>query len=374
MSHWDEIGNSLDNHVSLMKTSRLARETAPIGQNLEITTRRKTGSFAASINTFTAGNAGSIVVKQAKDDSDDSSSLSSLSSPEPLDIEDLAAATTPRKRKRGILTPTTSVTEVSSIKVETQTPSRKTGIQTEDGSPAKIKKGRKQPAKKVINNESGEVTVHPPSNWEEIYSLVQEMRTKILAPVDTMGCESLAEDTRSPRVRTPYLLSLVQLIEFPTDRQNPGPTLPNPHRPNALLPDQRYHHRPRHEAPPNRTPLTSRLHSRRHPRRSPRNPQRTNLRRRFPQQQNPLHQSHRPSPPIAFPLRHPGFHRRPHELTRRRPQNGLSLHVGRVGPRRRDRCGCARSSDHESVGVASDEPAGGNEEMFGGLVAEGEVA
>ncbi|KAI4233906.1 MAG: hypothetical protein L6R40_006938 [Gallowayella cf. fulva] len=182
-----------------MKTSRLARETAPIGQNLEITTRRKTGSFAASINTFTAGNAGSIVVKQAKDDSDDSSSLSSLSSPEPLDIEDLAAATTPRKRKRGILTPTTSVTEVSSIKVETQTPSRKTGIQTEDGSPAKIKKGRKQPAKKVINNESGEVTVHPPSNWEEIYSLVQEMRTKILAPVDTMGCESLAEDTRSPR-------------------------------------------------------------------------------------------------------------------------------------------------------------------------------
>ncbi|KAL8770638.1 MAG: hypothetical protein Q9209_003706 [Squamulea sp. 1 TL-2023] len=183
-----------------MKTSRLARETENIGNNSEIT-ERKTRGFAASINAFAAEAAGGFIPKQEEDDGEDSSPLSSLGSPGPFDIEDAPSFVnaTPQKRKRGISTPATTVTEASSIKLETRISPRKAGIRTGDGSPAKIKKGRKQPAKKVVDHESGEVTIHPPANWQEIYGLVQEMRRKVLAPVDTMGCESLAEDTRSPR-------------------------------------------------------------------------------------------------------------------------------------------------------------------------------
>ena len=248
-----------------MKTSRLARETAKIGKASEVVTNPKPGSFAASINAFAAGDAGSFVVKQ-DDYGDNGSSLSSLDSTESFDIEDAPPfiETAPRKRKRGISTPATTVTQASSIKLETRTPPRKAGITAEEKSPAKIKKGRKQPARKVVDHDSGKVTIHPPANWEEIYGLVQEMRNRILAPVDTMGCESLAEDHRSPRVRhhsqkTPLLVATLLI-------QITGQTLPNPHRPNALLPNQRHHHRHRHEAPPNRTTPTPPLQPRRHPR------------------------------------------------------------------------------------------------------------
>ncbi len=185
-----------------MKTSRLAQEAAKIGKNSEVVTNRKPRSFAASINAFAAGDGGSFVVKQ-DEDGDDSSSLSSLDSIGPFDIEDAPPfiATAPRKRKRGISTPATTVTEASSIKLETRTPPRKAGIKPEEKSYVNIKKGRKQPSRKVVDCDSGKVTIHPPANWEEIYGLVQEMRKRILAPVDTMGCESLAEDHLSPRVR-----------------------------------------------------------------------------------------------------------------------------------------------------------------------------
>ncbi|KAL8924038.1 MAG: hypothetical protein Q9172_002867 [Xanthocarpia lactea] len=183
-----------------MKTSRLARETEKIGEISEVVTNQKPRSFAASINAFAAGDPGSFIVKQ-DDDGDDSSSLSSLDSTGPFDIEDAPPfmKTAPQKRKRGISTPATTVTEASTIKLETRTPPRKAGINPEEKSPAKIKKGRKQPARKVVDHDSGKATIHPPANWEEIYGLVQEMRKKILAPVDTMGCESLAENHRSPR-------------------------------------------------------------------------------------------------------------------------------------------------------------------------------
>ncbi|KAL8665242.1 MAG: hypothetical protein Q9202_002464 [Teloschistes flavicans] len=177
-----------------MKTSRLAREAASISKTSELITRRQTRSFATTLNAFSADGAAAFTAKQ-EDTNDNSSSLSSLSSPGAPDIEDVAGTSSARKRKRGITTPASTVTTVEAT---TRVSSRKSGIKTEDGSPARIKKGRKQPAKKVVN-ELGEVDIHPPANWEIIYDAVQEMRKKVLAPVDTMGCESLAEDTRSPR-------------------------------------------------------------------------------------------------------------------------------------------------------------------------------
>lgn len=181
-----------------MKTSRIARETVSIGKNAEILTRRQArSSLTSSIRAFAAGDA-NLTVEQKEDDGNESSSLSSIGPSGASDIEDSLTPSSTRKRKRSIGSPPASVTTTSTVTVTTRTSPRKADIKTEDDSRAKIKKGRKQPIKKVVGD-SGEVTIHPPTNWQEIYTAVQEMRKKVLAPVDTMGCESLAEETRSPR-------------------------------------------------------------------------------------------------------------------------------------------------------------------------------
>jgi endonuclease-3 len=61
-----------------------------------------------------------------------------------------------------------------------------------------LKKARRVPAKKV-KREGGSVKVEPPPGWEDMYALTRQMRNENVAPVDTMGCESLADVQRSPR-------------------------------------------------------------------------------------------------------------------------------------------------------------------------------
>ena len=63
----------------------------------------------------------------------------------------------------------------------------------------RVRKAKRQPAKEVVNA-VGEVSIHPPPRWEEVYAAVKEMRARVLAPVDTMGCESLADEGLSERV------------------------------------------------------------------------------------------------------------------------------------------------------------------------------
>ena len=138
---------------------------------------------------------------KSEDQSDDSS-LSSIASAASFDIEDCAFSTVSHKRKRGIDSPSTTVTSASS-NISIRTSPRKAGVKVEDGE-SKVKKARKQPAKRLVH-ESGEVEIHPPANWEEIYEAVRKMRKKVQAPVDTMGCETLAEEHLSPRVGDLYL-------------------------------------------------------------------------------------------------------------------------------------------------------------------------
>ncbi|KAL5119808.1 alpha,alpha-trehalase nth1 [Pleosporales sp. CAS-2024a] len=71
-------------------------------------------------------------------------------------------------------------------------------IITSVASPKRPRKARRAPAKK-IKGEDGSIAIEPPANWEEMYALTREMRNENIAPVDTMGCESLAERTRTPR-------------------------------------------------------------------------------------------------------------------------------------------------------------------------------
>ena len=190
-----------------MKTSRIARETAEVAASIshaDFVPRRQTRSFAASLQQFTAnGDLPANDVEENKlklaDDSDDELSASISPSASVFDIEDAPLrASVSRKRKRGLDTSSTEVTTVSES-TSTRTSPRKPGAKIDDGAAGKVKKARRQPAKRIVN-EAGEEEIQPPANWEEIYEAVEEMRKEKLAPVDTMGCETLAEDHRTPRV------------------------------------------------------------------------------------------------------------------------------------------------------------------------------
>ncbi|KAG9655988.1 DNA glycosylase, partial [Aureobasidium melanogenum] len=154
-----------------MRTSRVSRETARVVDALS--SRGSNGNAPRrSLRNF----AHNTDVNYAQDEaSSDLSSLPSSASPS-------SASPSPppsgRKRKR-------------TVKSEVLSPNpsaanRNTNLP---------KKTKRQPAKR-IKGESGRV--EPPPNWEQVYNMTAEMRKKVLAPVDTMGCEPLAERDRSP--------------------------------------------------------------------------------------------------------------------------------------------------------------------------------
>ena len=200
-----------------MTTSRVVRGTAKIATSIsqaDFAPRRQTRSFAASLQAFayngpeSSREAGKKRVK-SEDSGDDVSSLSSAGSACDLDIEDLPFGTAPsRKRKRGVDSPSTAVTTISTT-TSTRTSPRKKGVKLEDctiGKSGKARKSKRQPAKRIVNA-AGNEEVRPPGDWEEIYEAVREMRKEKLAPVDTMGCETLAEEHMTPRVSPTVLFS-----------------------------------------------------------------------------------------------------------------------------------------------------------------------
>ncbi|KAF2774247.1 DNA glycosylase, partial [Teratosphaeria nubilosa] len=70
-------------------------------------------------------------------------------------------------------------------------------------------KARQQPAKR-IKGPNGTMTVNPPTDWEKVYAITTEMRKRVVAAVDTMGCEEAAEEHASPRdKRLQTLISLM---------------------------------------------------------------------------------------------------------------------------------------------------------------------
>lgn len=160
-----------------MRTSKLSRETAKVADALRAPRRSTRTSLARSAST------------SRNDDS-------LASTP---DIEDLAGTWTPtstRKRKRNVLAPIPSPTVQ-----DVRTSPRKAGVKIEepdDTTPGHARKTKRQPAKEV-KSEDGSVKVEPPPNWEEMYSVTAEIRRANPAPVDTMGCESLAENGISER-------------------------------------------------------------------------------------------------------------------------------------------------------------------------------
>ncbi|KXT03910.1 hypothetical protein AC578_9306 [Pseudocercospora eumusae] len=168
-----------------MRTSRVSRETAHLVKALS--PKKATTAVRRSLRGF--ANAAAEATSNVSD--------TELSDPPASPELDRAARNgSIRKRKR----------EKLASSIETRRSPRK-APKLEDGVE---KKPRRQPAKK-IKNENGEIVgVSPPTNWEEVYNITAEMRKTRLAPVDTMGCESLAEETRSPRDRR--LQTLIALM------------------------------------------------------------------------------------------------------------------------------------------------------------------
>ena len=221
-----------------MRTSKLAKETANVASRLLSATsppRRKSSRTTRSTNAlfaqYSAQSAGSsasaVKIKKPElktedseeDSNSDSSSLSSVQwSDASSDIEDapFSKRLPIRKRKRNTGTPVTSA-DASIARNSAQ----KRAVKAEETQDIKVeqlptsslpkRKPKKQAARKRVDEATGEVTIHPPANWEEIYSAVQEIRKRIIAPVDTMGCERLAQESASPKVSQSLLPPLIYL-------------------------------------------------------------------------------------------------------------------------------------------------------------------
>lgn len=128
--------------------------------------------------------------------SDDESSLSELSEADTADIEDLLEP--PLKRQKRNASPIIPRVLKQSPNPRT---SRKVTVKDEpDQKSTPAPKQRRLPARKTRDID-GSVKVEPPSNWEKMYGIVQEMRKDgpaADAPVDTMGCSQLFWRASSP--------------------------------------------------------------------------------------------------------------------------------------------------------------------------------
>ena len=186
-----------------MRTSRIAQETAKLAPALSPRNlRRSTRSSLTATSPFPTSAAPSILDGKDGDADSPLSPAESVATPPP-------ASPANRKRKRG------NDTEIDSVTVATATrvSPRKNGGQVEVKEEAEIdiedtvspgirpRKAKRQPAKRIVNPATGTTTVAPPPNWEATYAAIQEMRRRHLAPVDTVGCERLADERLSPRIR-----------------------------------------------------------------------------------------------------------------------------------------------------------------------------
>jgi endonuclease-3 len=163
-----------------MRTSRVSRDTSRIlAASRTQRTLRQTRS-GANVAAQAHGNG-----VKTEDIGTSDSGLSSAPADSGSDGEQRPV----KKRRTGQEAPATIKHESKEVSIATIASPKKE---------SKPKKARRTPAKKVIGVD-GSVKVEPPANWEEIYALTRQMRNENVAPVDTMGCESLAERTRTPR-------------------------------------------------------------------------------------------------------------------------------------------------------------------------------
>ncbi|KAF1962171.1 DNA repair protein-like protein Ntg1 [Byssothecium circinans] len=180
-----------------MRTSRISRDTSKLLSATRTRPLRQSHSAAnttlrdSSLNTHGTRDGQRESVSAVHDGS--APSDSELSSVPDSGSEGEEWMTASKKRKRGqalsVIQPTAVKREAREITIATIALPKKG---------TKVRKARRAPAKK-IKGQDGSVKIEPPPNWEEIYALTREMRNENVAPVDTMGCESLADLSGTPR-------------------------------------------------------------------------------------------------------------------------------------------------------------------------------
>ncbi|KAK4221030.1 hypothetical protein QBC38DRAFT_449534 [Podospora fimiseda] len=170
---------------------------------IKITTRKRKRTVAASSATAGSGASSSAAAAPRRT----SSRIKTENiKPDPEDEDVKPASRTSSRTKRTATTTT--------IKREATSPSPSSSSVAE----TKPKASRKQPARTAPNG-----TVLPPTNWEEIYALVKEMRLNGLAKnaaVDTMGCERLALPTATAKDRRFHTLVALMLSSQTKDTVN----------------------------------------------------------------------------------------------------------------------------------------------------------
>ncbi|KAL1871137.1 alpha,alpha-trehalase nth1 [Diaporthe australafricana] len=145
------------------------------------------------------------------------------------DIEDIipsavptsttAIPSTSRKRKRTTVLSTPQAG--GRVKVEAEQLESSTTALSNIPSPSP-RRARK-PARKTQDPNTGNETVAPPSDWEELYNVTKEMRLSgaaANAAVDTMGCERLALPTASARDQRFHTLVALMLSSQTKDTTN----------------------------------------------------------------------------------------------------------------------------------------------------------
>ncbi|KAF2154047.1 DNA glycosylase [Myriangium duriaei CBS 260.36] len=212
-----------------MRTSRVSQDTARIMSVLSprrsSTRIAKAASLKSSPEAVRPGKkvkTGSKAepVNEARIKTEDSDSeLSDLSNPHDDQLptpEASVTTSTVSKRKRGSSVKAEPDSNESSSFVSRRSP-RKIGVVADLNSKVEFENDdglfprptRRLPSKR-IKGPTGDISVEPPPNWERVYNITAEMRKRRVAAVDTMGCENLADDKRSPLDRR--LQTLIALM------------------------------------------------------------------------------------------------------------------------------------------------------------------
>jgi endonuclease III len=199
-----------------MRTSKISQETTRIFNALSPNARTTRSRGTKNLASFALGYDGSVEVKEEVAEIEGSVSVTP-------DIEDVF--TPPRsstKRKRGAGSPATTITSASKTEIKSvrisprkikQEDSDEELAEADNASPSRsrAKAKPKIPAKRSTSP-NGSVTIHPPSNWLEVYSAVKTMRDRNpTAPVDTMGCEDLYWRSAPPKEKRYHTLTALML-------------------------------------------------------------------------------------------------------------------------------------------------------------------
>ena len=197
----------------MMRTSKISQETTRLAQCVSPnpSVGRSTRSAAKALRGFAYG-AKSPGKEEQLDDAEDVSATDTALSE---DIEDTFSASS-RKRKRRSGSPATTLTTISTITTAQSTSTSPHTVTKQEGAgsdpcQSQTKAARKVPARKTTAPD-GAITFQPPSNWQEIYSIIRTMRrNNPTAPVDTMGCEDLFCQASSPREQRYHTLTALML-------------------------------------------------------------------------------------------------------------------------------------------------------------------